>query len=88
MAGADFLREFFGGVEGRVDLPPQFTRGPFKQGNQFDHPDGTDDEQIYVAARSLRAAGNRTINSRHFDFGGERGKLGAKNINQTRCFDR
>ena len=87
MAVAGFLREFFGCVEGGIYLPPQVPGGLFKQGGQLDHFDRADDEQINVAAGSFRAAGNRTINRRHFDFGSERGQLAMKDVNQTARFD-
>jgi len=87
MTSAAFLRELFGGVEDGIYLPPQFPGGLFQQGNQFDHCDRTDDEQVNVAAGGFSAVGNRTINHRHFDFGGERGQFAMKDIHQTRRFE-
>ncbi len=87
MAVTGLLREFLGSVETGVDRPPQCPGGPFKEGGQFDHFGGTDDEHINVASGGLRAAGNRAINSRHFNFGGQWGEFVMKDIHQTGCFD-
>ena len=87
MAVASLPGEFPGGVEAGVDLPPQCPGCLGKREGQFDHFDGTDDEQINVAAGSFRATGNGTINGRHLDFGGQGCEFAMKDINQARRFD-
>jgi len=87
MAVAGLLGEFLGGVEAGVYLPPQCPGCLSQRGGQFDHFDGTDDEQINIAAGSFRATGNGAINGRHPDFGGQGGEFAMKDINQTRGFD-
>jgi hypothetical protein len=87
MAAAGFAREFTGSAEGRVYLAPQLPRGLFQERGQFDHLDGTNDEQINVAAGGFRPTGHRTINRRHFNARGKRIQSATQHVNQTGSFD-